>query len=251
MASAVAKHAYSPPKEGNKGNFLELRAGDLIENVKLLDGGWWYGNITRKVSEGGDSVVKSGYFPSTYVTLNERRPSAKQAGYDGGAMRRSNSKSIVQKMSNGNTEGGGGGSGGGGGGALLSGSLSRRSSINKLRMMAYGTTSDVIESNVIKSSVKVAATVSPPSEKSNSRVLLRKSSTAPIDYVNERVMNDGEVLNYEEPAETTSVTVDDDKTRESGPPGYDGPGLVFKLKDDATNSYFTFTNGVYAWVKDD
>mmetsp|Transcript_13641 Transcript_13641/g.22518 ORF Transcript_13641/g.22518 Transcript_13641/m.22518 type:complete len:234 (+) Transcript_13641:47-748(+) len=233
MASAVANYPYLPPKEGNKGNFLELQRGEDIEDVKLLDGGWWYGKVTRNGS------TKTGYFPSTYVTLNERAPSAKQASDDGGAMRRSNSKTLARMMSNGSTEGSV---------PQMSGSMSRRGSINKLRMMAYGTTSDLVENKAITSNVRVGATTPDRRRSGNSpmkgtdRVLLRKSSTSPNEFVDERIMK-GEVHQFEEPEEVIS-TPQTDK-------GSASPAMVFRLKDDATNSYFTFKDGVYAWVTED
>jgi hypothetical protein len=116
MASGVAKHPYVAPTDGNKGNFLEFKQGDKIEDIKLLDGGWWYGSVASS-TPGGKRVC--GYFPSTYISLNERNPSGKQAAYDGGALRRSNSKSVARMMSIGSTDGssnsasGGAGAGGG------------------------------------------------------------------------------------------------------------------------------------------
>lgn len=235
MASAVANYPYLPPKEGNKGNFLELQRGDEIEDVKLLDGGWWYGKFNRNGS------VKTGYFPSTYVTLHERAPSIKQASYDGGAMRRSNSKTLARMMSNNSTEGSA---------PQMSGSMSRRGSINKLRMMAYGTTSDLIENKAITSTVRVSATTPDRRRSGNSpikgtdRALLRKSSTSPNKFVDERILN-GDVHQFEEPEEIQTIpTPQADK-------GNTSPGLVFRLRDDATNSYFTFKDGVYAWETDD
>lgn len=236
MASAVANYPYVPPKEGKKGNFLELQRGDEIEDVKLLDGGWWYGKVSRNGS------AKTGYFPSTYVTLNERTPSAKQTSADGGAMRRSNSKTLARMMSTNSTEGNV---------PLLSGSMSRRGSINKLRMMAYGTTSDLVENKAITSTVRVGAASTPDRRRSGNspikgtdRVLLRKSSTSPNKFVDERIMK-GEVHQFEEPEEVQTIsTPQPDK-------GSASPGLVFRLKDDATNSYFTFKDGVYAWVTED
>jgi hypothetical protein len=246
MASGVAKHPYTPPTDGNKGNFLQLKQGDRIEDIKLLDGGWWYGSASS-AQEGGKGKKKvCGYFPSTYVTLDERNPSGKQASYDGGALRRSTSKTLARMQS-----GGGGGdsapmSGGGGGG-----SMARRSSINKLRMMAYGTTSDVVECTRIANSSSSSSNHSPSRSRDKSKSPRRQSATTPLEFVDERVLRGGVLaLDLAE-----GGADDDDKGQESQSQSQQAPAstnsTVFKLKDDATNSYFTFKDGVYAWMKDE
>lgn len=236
MASGVVKHPYTAPTDGNKGNFLELKLGDRIDNIKLLDGGWWYGTAT---SSEGDTKGSSGYFPSTYVTLNERGAVGKHALYDGGALRRSLSKNLARQQSTDKTEdvsatktlpGGG--------------TLARKSSINKLRMMAYGTTSDLVESRNIslakKSSIRVSADSNHKIKSTIDKRPRRLSATAPIEFVNERIMQ-GEVHDF----------VEEDEVSPTTPAPASQSGVVITLKDDATNSHFTFADGVYAWVSDD
>lgn len=235
MASGVAKFAYVAPQDGNNGNFLELKEGDKIENIKLLDGGWWFGSTFQ------DGKKVRGYFPSTYCTLNERNPSGKQASYDGGALRRSNSKSLAQMQSEGmtpNTNTGGG-------------SMARRSSINQLRMMAYGTTSAVVEKNTINNIKKSSkhnnnrdntSNTNTSSLSPNHKATRRMSATTPLEFVDERITT-GEVHTFMDKEESTEQMTPISTKGESD--------VVFKLKDDATNSYFSFKDGVYAWVTDE
>ena len=227
MASGVALHSYKPPEDSKKGSFLELLKGELVEDIRLLDGGWWYGSCSR------DGEKSSGYFPSSYVSLHERNSSAKQGKYDGGAMQRSNSKSIAKQMTSGEYVA-----------PQRRGSLARRSSINRLRMMAYGTTSDKVErENIDKSRPKKP---SPPSDDISGaldKIPVRKSSINPLDYVNERITQ-GDVHRFvDDDDEVCAVSENTTGNTKSSL----GNGTVFRLKDDATDRYFTFSNGIYSW----
>jgi hypothetical protein len=57
VASAIVEFDYT----ANELDELSIAKGDLITNVKIQSGGWWYGTVS--------STGKSGMFPDNFVKL--------------------------------------------------------------------------------------------------------------------------------------------------------------------------------------
>jgi hypothetical protein len=57
-ATCTTEFDYQAPEEGQ---FISFRAGVVLTNVAIMEGGWWFGNAPDG---------QQGYFPSSFRTIN-------------------------------------------------------------------------------------------------------------------------------------------------------------------------------------